>query len=102
MDSTEPKKQDEPVSPFACLMCLYFFGVAASVFVMLSRGGSAYPSDRSAVSYAVLFVLWGGLAMSSAYLAIRKGREIVEGLILGLFGPLGFIIEVLLPPIKQD
>jgi len=40
------------------------------------------------VAYSVLFLLWGGLIWASAHLAFRKGREVVEGAVLGAFGPL--------------
>jgi hypothetical protein len=52
--------------------------------------------------YGVVFAIWGGLIYSGAHLAFKKGRELLEGAVLGAFGPIGFIIEVLLPPIKAE
>jgi uncharacterized membrane protein len=52
--------------------------------------------------YAFGVDLWGGLVLASGTLAVKKGRELLEGAVLGAFGPLGFIVEVLLPPIKNN
>jgi hypothetical protein len=84
------------------LKALYLSGVAVAVLVILLNWGQ-YPHQQSDanVGYSVLFLLWGGLIWASAYIAFRKGREVIEGAVLGAFGPLGFIIEVLLPANKD-
>ena len=58
---------------------------------------SPYGPYNAAFGYFVLYVLWGSLAVAGAHLAVRKGRDLVEGAVLGAFGPLGFLIEVFLP-----
>jgi len=43
------------------------------------------------------------LTAATIYTKSKVGRvEAVEGAILGAFGPLGFIVEVLLPPVKSE
>jgi len=54
------------------------------------------------ISWSVVYILWSGLIWAGAHLAVKKGRELVEGAVLGAFGPLGFIIEVLLPASKAS
>lgn len=47
----------------------------------------------------VLFA-WAGTAVCAVYVAAQKRRPIVEGFILGLLlGPLGLVVEALLPSI---
>ena len=84
------------------LRTLYLIGAVIAVLVIISNWGQ-YPRQQADanVAYSVLFLLWGGLIWASAHLAFRKGREVVEGAVLGAFGPLGFIIEVLLPANKD-
>ena len=83
---------------------IYYIGLVPCVLMILQYLFSDYPSSevRIQFAYSFLFVIWGGLIYASAYLAVKKGRELVEGAILGAFGPIGFIIEVLLPPIKGE
>jgi hypothetical protein len=83
------------------LRTLYLIGAVIAVLVITSNLGQYPGQQASHVAYSVLFLLWGGLIWASAYLAFRKGREVVEGAVLGAFGPLGFIIEVLLPANKD-
>jgi len=82
------------------LKTLYIIGLIPSVIVVLIYIGE--PSNSPYMIYGVLFALWGGLVYCGAYLAVKKGREPVEGAVLGAFGPIGFIIEVLLPPMKTE
>jgi hypothetical protein len=81
---------------------LYGIGAVIAVLVIiLNWGQSPHQQADANVGYSVLFLLWGGLIWASAYIAFRKGREVIEGAVLGAFGPLGFIIEVLLPANKD-
>ena len=84
------------------LAYVYLIGAVIAVFVIFGNLAD-YPRQQTGayIAYSVLFLLWGGLIWASAYLAFRKGREVVEGAVLGAFGPLGFIIEVLLPANKD-
>ena len=84
------------------LATLYLIGVFLALSVIFGNLVD-YPRQQTGanIAYSVLFLLWGGLIWASAYLAFRKGREVVEGAVLGAFGPLGFIIEVLLPANKD-
>jgi hypothetical protein len=59
--------------------------------------GENDPYRISKTAYGFLYLTWSTLVWASAYLAVKKGRELVEGAVLGALGPLGFIIEVLLP-----
>lgn len=81
-------KNDEGLTT---LQVIYIAGSAIAALVFLWS-----PENRVR---ALLFLVWGGLILGSTTLALKKGRELIEGAILGAFGPLGFIIEVLLPPI---
>jgi hypothetical protein len=84
------------------LRTFYLLGAAIAVLVIILNWGQYPPQQAEAnVAYSVLFLLWGGLIWASAHLAFRKGREVVEGAVLGAFGPLEFIIEVLLPANKD-
>jgi len=48
------------------------------------------------------FLAWCAFAGLGYYIAGQKGRSEAEGLILGfLFGPVGVLVEALLPPISS-
>ena len=85
------------------LTTLYLIGAAIAVLMIFANweGYTRQEGGGAIFAHSVFFLLWGGLIWASAYLAFRKGREVVEGAILGAFGPLGFIIEVLLPANKD-
>ena len=52
------------------------------------------------VLVGVLAAIFGGLG---AFIAAQKRREVAEGLIMGLlFGPLGVLIEALLPSVDPN
>ena len=83
---------------------LYIIGAAIAWLTMImsyNLSSSWHQGGEALFACSVLFLPWGGLIWASAYLAFRKGREVVEGAVLGAFGPLGFIIEVLLPANKD-
>jgi hypothetical protein len=79
------------------LTLTYRVGVAVSAFRLLWTLDSSLVDRRASLVHFVVFVVWGGLIWSGAYLAVKKGREMIEGALLGVFGPLGLVIEVLLP-----
>jgi hypothetical protein len=79
---------------------LYVIGSIVAGLIVITDMYKYQYSKTGYTGHAVLFLIWGGLIIGSSHLALKKGREFVEGMILGAFGPLGFIIEVLLPPAK--
>jgi hypothetical protein len=84
---------------------VYWIGFLISAGVLLNYKTSpnwARVSLYENMICAVVFILWGGLIYSGAYLAEQKGRQAIEGAVLGALGPLGFIVEVLLPPVKTE
>jgi len=83
------------------LKTLYIVGAAIALIAICGNLEGHDSESRAYITYAVLYLLWGGLICATAHVAFRKGREVVEGAVLGTFGPLGFIIEVLLPPIRD-
>ena len=85
------------------LTTLYLIGAAIAVLMIFANweGYTRQEGGGAIFAYSMFFLLWGGLIWASAYLAFRKGREVVEGAVLGAFGLLGFIIEVLLPANKD-
>lgn len=53
--------------------------------------------------YAGILVGWGLMALLGGYVASQKGRSDWEGIGLGLlFGPLGVLVEALLPSGQDD
>lgn len=55
-------------------------------------------SEDQSVFILFVVILWVIFALFGAYVASQKNRAGMEGLILGfLFGPLGVLIEALLP-----
>jgi hypothetical protein len=79
----------------------YIAGAIVAVVILVGDAGQTSNSKSGYAGFALAFLLWGWLILSSTYLALTKGRELVEGVVLGAFGPLGFIIEVLLPPVPK-
>lgn len=81
------------------LRAIYILGSIVSVPTLLHDATCSHSYDQSGyMGFALLFLLWGGLIFAGSLIAVKKGREFVEGMVLGAFGPIGFIIEVLLPP----
>lgn len=100
-----PRQVEPAKKPFAnedldLLRGVYITGLVIAVVILLVDAAQPSYSKGGYSGFALLFILWGGLILGSVTLALRKGREFVEGVILGAFGPLGFIIEVLLPPVN--
>ncbi len=53
---------------------------------------------ESLVVFIVVLIVWAVFGWFGAYIAEQKGRGSTEGFVLGfLFGPLGCLIEALLP-----
>ena len=50
----------------------------------------------------LVFIFWSIWPLIGGYVATQKRRSIVEGILLGLLGPLGVIIEALLPTISAN
>lgn len=88
---------------FFWLWRTYAFGAVMAIlaiFGLFDRPGY-HGTDGFYAATGWLYVVMGALILATSYLAIKKGREFVEGAVLGSFGPIGFIIEVLLPPIDS-
>jgi hypothetical protein len=87
-----------------CLTLFYLIGGGLAACILLFVWVEGNPYRTSMTAYAFLYMTWSTLVWASAYLAVEKGRELVEGAVLGAFGPLGFIIEVQLPsrPAEAD
>lgn len=93
-------RQIENEKRFETLTRLFWIGaVIAGLGVLASFDPNAGNMVRT---YSIIFIVWTGLIWAGAHLAVKKGRELVEGAVLGALGPLGFIIEVLLPPSKTS
>jgi hypothetical protein len=62
---------------------------------MFGPGGSY---DLQVASRCFVLILWVGSVLIGCQLSINKGRDPLEGAVLGTLGPLGLVIEILLPP----
>jgi hypothetical protein len=72
--------------------------VIAGVVLLPPWMGDRHLNTASNRGCAILYMIWSTLVWASACLAVTKGRESVEGAVLGAVSTLGFIMEVLLPP----
>jgi hypothetical protein len=60
------------------------------------------PAVRIGLMLVVFFGFWSALGFMGGWIAEQKNRKTGEGFVLGaLLGPLGWIIEALLPTIPQ-
>ncbi len=94
-------RQSENEQALGTLTQWFWIGAVIAGLVLMNSWDGRGSQAATHRSYTVLYLLWSTLIWASAHLAVKKGRELIEGAVLGAFGPLGFIIEVLLPPSKD-
>jgi hypothetical protein len=84
-----------PATPAVAIAALAIVVVGAGAIVIFV-GSSLGPL------YIVVALAWFAMAGLGAYIAAQKRRPIEEGVILGLlFGPLGVLVEGLLPTFER-